>query len=128
MSKPTHLKDPIIVTSFQKKRRWSDDEKKSILQEAQLPENTVSGIARKYDIPTTLLFRWRKEIKMKDKSLSGPMKSDNPMANESQIKALTDRIRSLEQILGRKTVEIEMLKDAIQSSGMTMTHERLQLK
>ena len=40
--------------------------------------------------------------------------ADEPVVPESEVKALKGRIRELERLLGRKTLENEILKDAIE--------------
>lgn len=45
---------------LQKKRSWTDQEKRAIVEECRQPGATVSGIARKHGVPTNLLFQWRK--------------------------------------------------------------------
>src|SRR5215471_18656166 len=43
-----------------RRRRFSAADKKRMLDEAAAPGETVSTIARKYGISSSLLFRWRK--------------------------------------------------------------------
>jgi transposase len=40
--------------------------------------------------------------------------ADEPVVPESDVKVLKGRIRELERLLGRKTLENEILKDAIE--------------
>jgi transposase-like protein len=44
------------------RRRFSTADKKRIVEEAERPGASVSGIARQYGITTRLLFRWKKEL------------------------------------------------------------------
>ena len=44
------------------------------------------------------------------------MGSDEPVVGSSELGRLEDRIRDLEQLLGRKTMEIEILREAITKS------------
>jgi len=44
---------------------------------------------------------------------------DEPVVPESEVKALKGRIRELERLLGRKTLENEILKEGIEPAGET---------
>jgi transposase len=99
-----------VITSVERRRRWSTAEKRSIVQETYLPGMSVSLIARKYDINPCQLFAWRKL--MEDGGLKG-IQSKEEVVPKSQVKELEAQIRELERILGRKTLENEILKDAI---------------
>ena len=49
-----------VITSVQRRRRWSPEEKRAILEEAEQPGNSLSAVARKYGINPNQLFHWRK--------------------------------------------------------------------
>ena len=49
-----------VITSVQRRRRWSPEEKRAILEEAELPGNSLSAVARKYGVNPNQLFHWRK--------------------------------------------------------------------
>lgn len=40
------------------------------------------------------------------------MESDEPVVGNSEVKKLEDQVRELERILGRKTMEVEILREA----------------
>ncbi len=44
------------------RRRFSAADKRRIVEEAECPGASVSGVARQYGITTRLLFRWRQEL------------------------------------------------------------------
>ncbi len=44
------------------RRRFSAADKRRIVEEAERPGASVSGVARQYGITTRLLFRWRQEL------------------------------------------------------------------
>ena len=57
----TIIKDQVhIITSVERRRRWSIEEKRSIAQETCLPGMSVSLIARKHGINPSQLFSWRR--------------------------------------------------------------------
>jgi len=39
--------------------------------------------------------------------------SDETVVGNSEVRKLEDRVRDLERLLGRKTMEVEILKDAL---------------
>ena len=42
---------------------------------------------------------------------------NEPVAGASEVRKLEDRVRDLERLLGRKTMEVEILKEALAKSG-----------
>lgn len=45
----------------QKKRFWSDDEKRSICEQTLAPEVSVAQVARRYSMNPNLIFKWLKD-------------------------------------------------------------------
>lgn len=99
-----------VVTSVERRRRWSIEEKHRIVQETYLPGMSLSLVARKYGINPSQLFTWRRQ--MEEGGLEG-IRSEEGVVPKSQVKELEKRIRDLERMLGRKTLENEILKEAI---------------
>jgi len=99
-----------VVTSKERRRRWAPAEKKLIVQETYEPGVTVSLVARRHGIPPSQLFYWRR--RMEDGALTA-VGSEEKVVPESQVRELETKIRRLERILGQKTVDIEILKEAI---------------
>jgi len=100
-----------VITSVQRRRRWSLAEKIRIVQECEQPGMSVSYVARKYDIAPNMLFRWRRL--MREGGLSA-IKANEPVIGASEVRQLKNRIRELERLLGKKTMEYEILKEAIE--------------
>ncbi len=99
-----------VVTSVQRRRKWSPAEKKSMVQETYEPGKSVSCVARLRGIPPSQLFNWRR--RMEDGALTG-VGSEEEVVPASQLKAAEAKIRQLERILGQKTVDLEILKEAV---------------
>ena len=99
-----------VVTEVQRRRRFSVEQKIRCVQESNLPGMTVSYIARKYGISPSLLFHWRNRM------VEGGKKAvavDDEVVASAEVKELKRRIRELERVLGKKTLENEILKYAV---------------
>lgn len=99
-----------VVTSVQRRRRWSVAEKLEMVEECDLPGMSVSYVARKYGISPSMLFTWRRLAK--EGKLSA-IRAGEEVVPASEVKHLHVRIRELERLLGKKTMENEILKDAV---------------
>jgi transposase len=51
-----------VITSVQRRRRWSRDEKLRIVAESAQPERTASQVARAHGIAPGQLFTWRRQL------------------------------------------------------------------
>jgi len=51
-----------VITSVQRRRRWTAEQKKAMVEEAEQPGNSISSVARKYEVHPNQLFRWRRLI------------------------------------------------------------------
>jgi transposase len=51
-----------VVTSVQRRRRWSRAEKERIVAAALVPGTNASAVAREAGIHVSQLFRWRQEL------------------------------------------------------------------
>ena len=83
-------------TLRRQRRIWSKNEKLAILTEAL--DASVSAIARKYGIRTSLLFGWRKQFQMKD---------------ENQQKTVTDKGIIKVPTLTREYQKLEKIQAAL---------------
>lgn len=99
-----------VITSVQRRRRFSPEEKRAMVEEAEQPGNSVSIVARKYSVNPNQLFRWRRL--MREGALSA-VGAEEEVVPASEVKDLKARIRELERLLGKKTMEVEILKEAV---------------
>ena len=51
-----------IITGVDRRRRWSDDQKRAILAAAFAPGAVVSAVARQVDVNSGQIYRWRREL------------------------------------------------------------------
>jgi transposase len=99
-----------LITGVERRRRWSVEEKKRIIEETYQPNQSVSIVARKYDITPSQLFQWRR---LMEKGALQGISSQEELIPKSQIKEMEKRVRELERMLGKKTLENEILKEAV---------------
>ena len=50
-------------TKGQKRRRWSDDEKRSICEQTLTPGISVAQVARRYSMNANLIFTWLRDAR-----------------------------------------------------------------
>ena len=60
-----------VITSVERRRRWSEAEKLAILADAAV--TSVSAAARKAGVAASLVFRWRGQLGMNGMALAGPL-------------------------------------------------------
>ena len=51
-----------LITGVERRRRWSEEEKLTIVAAAFAPGANVSEVSRRTDIATSLIYRWRKDF------------------------------------------------------------------
>ncbi len=54
-----------VMTGVERRRRWSDDEKLSVLGQVGVDGETVASIARRHDITRQHIYQWRREMRRK---------------------------------------------------------------
>lgn len=106
----TKEKSVHVITSVERRRRWSAYDKKAIVEESYEAGKTVSSIARKYGLSPSQVFAWRR--KMEEGALVG-VGAEERVVPESSYKQALERIKRLERLLGQKTEEVEILKEAV---------------
>jgi transposase len=52
-----------VITGVERRRRWSDDEKRAIVAESFAPGAVVAEVARRADISPGQIYRWRQEVR-----------------------------------------------------------------
>lgn len=99
-----------IIRSTSKKRRWTPYEKHQIIQETYHAGITVSYVARKHGIQPSQLFLWRK---LAEHGAMTSIKKEESVVGQSEVDSLKKHIKQLERVLGQKTLENEILKEAV---------------
>lgn len=100
-----------VITGVQRRRRWSLQEKLRLVEESLQPSMSVSYVARKHGVSPSLLFRWRKLV---DEGGREAVRADDQVVGLAEVKSLKREVRELQRLLGKKTMEVEILKDALE--------------
>jgi transposase len=99
-----------VVTSVQRRRRWSPEQKLEIVKQTNEPGSSVSMVARQFGISAAQLFQWRKAYLQGSLMAVG---ANETVVPASELQEAMRRIKQLEGALGRKTLENEILKEAV---------------
>lgn len=99
-----------VIHSSKARRRWTAYEKQQMVQETYSPGMTVSYVARKHGIPPSQLFLWRRQ--MENGAITG-LKAEEAVVPQSEVNELKRQIKQLERVLGKKTLENEILREAV---------------
>jgi transposase len=99
-----------VFAGIQRRRRYTAEQKMSVVQEAMAPGMTISYVARRHGIAPSLIFGWRRRMSEGGKEA---IKADDEVVAKAEIVALQKQVRELQRILGKKTVENEILREAV---------------
>ena len=106
-----------ILTSVQHRRRWMAPEKVGMVEETFEPGMTVSLVARRHGVAPNQLFTW----------VEGALTaagSDEQVVPASDYRALQSQVHELQR-LGKKTLEAEILKEALEHATGSKKQLRL---
>ena len=112
MFKPNSNVEPIeVLTQPEQRRRRSVDEKLAIVRETFEPGASVSGVARRHQVNANQVFAWRKLHQ--DGSLSAVSAGEQVVPASDLVEAMK-QIRELQRLLDKKTMEVEILREAVE--------------
>jgi len=95
-----------IITGTERRRRWTAGEKLRIVEETLEAGERVSAVARRHGVAPNLLYRWRR---LMTEGRAVAVQADDGVTGNGEV-------REVERQLGRKTLEVEILKEAIAKS------------
>jgi transposase-like protein len=88
-----------------RRRRFTPEFKRSIIEQLLSETAGPAELCRRYNVSSGLLFAWKKQY--------AQGKFDSDPSREIELQA---RVRDLEQMLGKLTLENEFLKKALRNS------------
>src|SRR5438128_12573468 len=95
-----------------RRRRWSADQKLTVQQEWQTGV-PLEEIGRKYAVHAAHMYRWKG-------SLDQGLKEPGELVPKSHVLGLQKRVEELERALGRKALEVDVLKKAFELKGLKL--------
>ncbi|WP_235891944.1 transposase, partial [Ochrobactrum teleogrylli] len=114
-----------ILSGPERRRRWSTAEKLAIVHETYEVDATVSLVARRHGIAPNQLFAWRK---LASQSALVATAAEEEVVPASEYRALQAQVKELQRLLGKKTMEGEILKEALEiANGPKKTTAALNL-
>ncbi len=106
-----HIPRHEILIEPQRRRRWSASEKLAIIEETYEPGVTVSLVARRHGMQPNQLFAWRKLASQGALTATG---AGEEVVAASEYKALQSQLREMQRLLGKMTMEAEILREALE--------------
>jgi len=82
----------------------------AIIQQSVEPGMTVSMVARQHGVAASQLFFWRKQYQ--EGSLTA-VAAGEQVVPASELATAMKQIKELQQLLGKKTMEVELLREAV---------------
>ena len=92
------------------RRHFSYDQKRALLDLADAPGQSISIVAREHGLAPNLMFRWRRDMKNGEEK---GLEAGEDVVAASKLREAEARIRELERVLGKKTMENEILHEAV---------------
>ena len=113
MPKHVLMSEIEIITDGGRRRRWTAAEKLRIVEETLDDSASISVVARRNGVAPNLLYRWRR-LMLEGGSVA--VTEDDDVTSNRVVREMESRIRELERQLGRKTLEAEILREALDKS------------
>lgn len=111
MSTTRHTDSVEVILKDQRRRRWSPSEKAALVRRTYEPGMTVSLVARQEGVAASLLFQWRK---LDRQGALTAVSAGEAVVPASKLAAARAEIAKLQRVLGKKTLENEILKEAVE--------------
>lgn len=86
-----------------------------MIEETVPPGESISVFARRHGVAPNLLYRWRR---LMTEGGRVAIESDDRVTGNQDVRKLEERIWELERLLGQKTMEVEILKEALDKSQL----------
>lgn len=113
MNRHTNTDTVEVILRDQRRRRWSLAEKSALVRRTYEPGMSVSLGARQEGVSASLLFQWRK---LERQGALTAVSAGESVVPASELVAARAEIAKLQRILGKKTLENEILKEAVEYS------------
>jgi transposase len=101
----------VVTVNAERRRRWSAEEKAALVREMYEPGMSVSLVARKHGVGASQLFNWRKLEREGALTAVTAGESVVPACVGAAARA---QIAQVQRMLGKKTMETDILKEAVE--------------
>ena len=101
----------VVTVSEARRRRWSTAEKAALVRETYEQGMSVSLVAHKHGVGASQLFSWRK---LEREGGLTAVNAGESVVPASEMAAARAQIAQLQRMLGKKTTEAEILKEAVE--------------
>lgn len=108
-----------VLTGPERRRRWSTAEKLALVRETYEVGATVSLVARRHGIAPNQLFGWRR---LAAQGALTATAAEEEVVPASEYRALQNQVKELQRLLGKKTMEGEILKEALEIATGSKKH------
>ena len=108
-----------VLSGPERRRRRTPAEKLAIVAETYEPGVTVSLVARRHGIAPNQLFLWRR---LASQGALTATQSEDTVVPASEYRSLQSQVRELQRLLGKKTLEAEILKEALEVAAGSKKH------
>lgn len=119
MSMTGHIPKSEIMPGRERRRRWAAAEKLAMVAETQEPGVTVSLVARRHGVAPNQLFAWRRLVEQGALTAAG---HEEEVVPASEYRVLQAQVKELQRLLGKKTLEAEILKEALEVTAGSKKH------
>jgi transposase len=99
-----------VISGIARRRHFTTEQKLAVVAETMQPGMSISYVARRHGLSPSLVFRWRQLMSEGGKEA---VRVDDDVVGATEVRRLEERVRDLERMLGRKTLEVEILKEAL---------------
>ena len=99
-----------IITREQRHRRWSLAEKSALVRRTYEAGMSVSLVAMQEGVAASLLFQWRR---LERQGALMAVSAGKAVVSPSELAAARAEISKLQRVLGKKTLDNEILKEAV---------------
>jgi transposase len=105
-----------VITGVERRRRFTAEQKMRLCEECDRPGMTVSYVARTHGIAPSQLFHWRRRMAEGSREA---VEADDEVVSAAKVRELEKQVRELQRVLGKKTMENEILREAVR-----LAHEK----
>ena len=85
-----------FITGEERRRRWSEEDRARILSATSEPGAVIAEVARREDICTSLVFKWRREMR---RAAEADVRGFSPVIIEPARPAPTSRHHRVARVL-----------------------------